>query len=110
MNVIQKLEKITKAEAPGAMRLSPFESRLHDEAAAAFVYEHGAEVLAALLELPKLRAWKDSQLIAIEEDGAEFGRLQQIEVAARDMLAELDSEGRTGYYMRQLAKALRGAA
>lgn len=56
-------------------------------------------------EVERLREYKESMAAAIEEDKPEWRRLHEIEVAARDILAELDSQGYSGYYMRQLAEA-----
>lgn len=56
-------------------------------------------------EVERLREYKESMAAAIEEDRPEWKRLHDIEVAARDMLAKLDSEGYSGHYMRALAEA-----
>lgn len=63
-------------------------------------------------ELTRLRAveaaaqeYKQSMADAIDEDRPEWKRLHDIEVAARDMLAKLDSEAYSGHYMRALAEA-----
>jgi hypothetical protein len=56
-------------------------------------------------DVERLSDYKQSMAEAIEEDRPEWKRLRDIEVAARDMLAKLDSEGYSGPYMRALADA-----
>lgn len=56
-------------------------------------------------DVERLSDYKQSMADAIEEDRPEWQRLHDIEVAARDMLAKLDSEGYSGPYMRALAEA-----
>jgi hypothetical protein len=45
MNAQKELASLLKAVAPGTNRLSAFESRLHDEACAGFVTEHGPAII-----------------------------------------------------------------
>lgn len=76
---------------------------VHESEHGSFIYFSDYDTLRA--EVERLREYKESMAAAIEEDKPEWKRLHEIEVAARDILAELDSQGYSGYYMRRLTEA-----